>query len=228
MHRQLPATWREVRSESFAPRLLQPPIPLVRPLRFHDLRHTAVHLLFNAGLDVPVVQAMARHRDPKLTVKLYGHLRPAWVLRQIEGVQLFPDAARSDKSTDKRGLGATALKDETKKPTGFVGLSEREKGFEPSTLALAIHSLQRANPSEIVQESAKPCDLAGLTRAEDEPTVQARPEKARFVQGSTDKFTDRAERLRLVARALDVPLDWVAEMARRAELTLPLLSLIHI
>ena len=37
------------------PAALMQPIPLVRPLRFQDLRHTAVHLLFNAGLDVPVV-----------------------------------------------------------------------------------------------------------------------------------------------------------------------------
>jgi len=32
-------------------------------------------LLFDAGLDVPVVQPMARYRDPTVTVKRYGHLR---------------------------------------------------------------------------------------------------------------------------------------------------------
>jgi hypothetical protein len=50
-------------------------VPHVRPLRFHDLRHAAIHLLFDAGLDVPVVQAFARHRAPKVTVQRYGHLR---------------------------------------------------------------------------------------------------------------------------------------------------------
>jgi len=71
------------------------PKPLVRQLRFHDLRHTAVHLLFDAGLDVPVVQAMARHRDPTMTVKRYGHLRSDWALRKIERLSLLPrrDAA---------------------------------------------------------------------------------------------------------------------------------------
>src|SRR5450631_4005152 len=75
------------------------PIPRVRPLRFHDLRHTAIHLLFDAGLDVPVVQAFARHRDPKVTVPRYGHLRAEWTLRKIEGVDLFRRDAATPATT---------------------------------------------------------------------------------------------------------------------------------
>jgi len=63
--------------------------PLVRQLRFHDLRHTAVHLLFDAGLDAAVVQAMARHRDSKTTAR-YAHLRADWALRKIEKLSLLP------------------------------------------------------------------------------------------------------------------------------------------
>jgi integrase len=64
------------------------PTPLVRQLRFHDLRHTAVHLLFDAGLDAAVVQAMARHRDSKTTQR-YAHLRADWALRKIENMSLL-------------------------------------------------------------------------------------------------------------------------------------------
>jgi hypothetical protein len=84
------------------------PIALVRQLRFHDLRHTAIHLLFDAGLDVPVVQAFARHRDPKITVQLYGHLRAEWILRKIEGVDLLRrDAITPETTLATRGTITT-------------------------------------------------------------------------------------------------------------------------
>src|SRR6185312_6844877 len=65
------------------------PTPLVQQLRWHDLRHSHVTLLLKAGVDMPVVQAMARHRDPKTTQR-YNHLRADWALRKIEGMTLLP------------------------------------------------------------------------------------------------------------------------------------------
>jgi hypothetical protein len=53
------------------------PKPQVRPLRFHDLRHTTASLLLLAGVPLVVVQRVLRHRDPKLTERVYRHSRPA-------------------------------------------------------------------------------------------------------------------------------------------------------
>ena len=50
------------------------PKPVVRPVRFHDLRHTTATLLLREKVPLIVVQKVLRHRDPKLTEQVYGHL----------------------------------------------------------------------------------------------------------------------------------------------------------
>lgn len=42
-------------------------------VRLHDLRHTVVSLLMEMGAQPHVVQAIARHADVKLTLKVYAH-----------------------------------------------------------------------------------------------------------------------------------------------------------
>ncbi len=42
------------------------PKPVVRPIRFHDLHRTTATLLLR--------EKVLRHRDPKLTEQVYGHL----------------------------------------------------------------------------------------------------------------------------------------------------------
>jgi integrase len=42
-------------------------------IRLHDLRHTVVSLLMEMGTPPHVVQAVARHADVKLTLKVYAH-----------------------------------------------------------------------------------------------------------------------------------------------------------
>ncbi|MCP9487036.1 MAG: site-specific integrase [Gaiellaceae bacterium MAG52_C11] len=42
--------------------------------RFHDLRHTCVSRLVAAGADVKLVQAIAGHSNPLITLKRYSHL----------------------------------------------------------------------------------------------------------------------------------------------------------
>ncbi|MCX4470796.1 site-specific integrase [Micromonospora sp. NBC_01655] len=42
-------------------------------VRLHDLRHTVVSLLMELGVPPHVVQAVARHADVKLTLKVYSH-----------------------------------------------------------------------------------------------------------------------------------------------------------
>jgi integrase len=47
--------------------------------RFHDLRHTCVSRLVAAGADVKLVQAVAGHSSPLITLKRYSHLLDARV-----------------------------------------------------------------------------------------------------------------------------------------------------
>jgi integrase len=42
-------------------------------VRLHDLRHTVVSLLMERGVAPHVVQAIARHADVKITLKIYAH-----------------------------------------------------------------------------------------------------------------------------------------------------------
>jgi integrase len=42
-------------------------------VRLHDLRHTVVSLLMELGVPPHVVQAIARHSDVKITMKIYAH-----------------------------------------------------------------------------------------------------------------------------------------------------------
>ena len=42
-------------------------------VRLHDLRHTVVSLLTDLGVPPHIVQAIARHSDVKITLKIYGH-----------------------------------------------------------------------------------------------------------------------------------------------------------
>ncbi len=42
--------------------------------RFHDLRHTCVSRLVAAGADVKLVQAVAGHASPLITLQRYSHL----------------------------------------------------------------------------------------------------------------------------------------------------------
>ena len=50
------------------------PVPVPRPMRFHDLRHTTATLLLRAGVDVHRVQKILRHKDVRTTTMIYGHL----------------------------------------------------------------------------------------------------------------------------------------------------------
>jgi hypothetical protein len=42
-----------------------------------------------AGASVPVVQRVLRHRDPRLTVNVYGHLAPDFSHREVDRPQFW-------------------------------------------------------------------------------------------------------------------------------------------
>ncbi|HEY6080020.1 MAG TPA: tyrosine-type recombinase/integrase [Polyangiaceae bacterium] len=45
----------------------------------HDLRHTTASLLMMAGANPAAVQRILRHRDPRITMEVYGHLTPGYL-----------------------------------------------------------------------------------------------------------------------------------------------------
>ncbi|SMP38382.1 tyrosine-type recombinase/integrase [Anoxynatronum buryatiense] len=49
----------------------------IRPVRFHDLRHTHATLLMKAGVSPKVVQERLGHSDIKVTLGLYSHVIPS-------------------------------------------------------------------------------------------------------------------------------------------------------
>jgi integrase len=52
----------------------------LRPIRLHDLRHTALTLMTLRGVPLPVVAAWAGHADPAFTLRVYAHSQPAALL----------------------------------------------------------------------------------------------------------------------------------------------------
>jgi integrase len=69
------------------------PAPQTRPLRFHDIRHTTASLLIMAGADLPAVQRIMRHTDPRITTEFYAHLSPGYLRNAIDRLAINPSAA---------------------------------------------------------------------------------------------------------------------------------------
>ncbi len=125
--------------------------PVVRPIRFHDLRHTTGSLLIMSGADLAAVQRILRHSDPKLTTEAYAHLAPeylraevdrlsfgapvlATVPRALPGAREFATRLLPEPRTRNEEAGTQELKAQEFRPRRL----ERETGFEPATLSLGI------------------------------------------------------------------------------------------
>jgi integrase len=85
----------------------------VRPLRFHDLRHTTASLLMMAGANPAAVQRILRHRDPRITMEVYGHLTPGYLQAEVDRLQFglpIPDTVAADEVAEQK-LAANAESD---------------------------------------------------------------------------------------------------------------------
>ena len=69
------------------------PVAQVRPIRFHDLRHTTASLMVMAGASILAVSKHLRHADPKVTAEVYAHLSPEFQQSEVDRLRFFPDAA---------------------------------------------------------------------------------------------------------------------------------------
>ena len=55
------------------------PKPVVRPIRFHDLRHTTASLMMMAGASLAAVGKILGHSNIRITAEVYGHLAPDYL-----------------------------------------------------------------------------------------------------------------------------------------------------
>lgn len=67
------------------------------PLRFHDLRHTAVALLIGQGAHPKLIQSRLGHSSIQVTLDRYGHLLPHLDAQVADGLE---EAHRAAKSRD--------------------------------------------------------------------------------------------------------------------------------
>jgi Phage integrase family len=68
------------------------PKAILRRIRFHDLRHGAATMLFQAGVDVHRVQRLMRHADVRTTTRTYAHLEVEDLRQAVETT--FEEASR--------------------------------------------------------------------------------------------------------------------------------------
>jgi hypothetical protein len=69
------------------------PVGQVRKIRFHHLRHSTASLLLMKGADLPAVQRIMRHQDPRITTEVYGHLQTTYLKSRIERLSFGPEPA---------------------------------------------------------------------------------------------------------------------------------------
>jgi hypothetical protein len=75
---------------------------------FHSLRHGYVALLERAGVTVKEAMHLARHSDPKLTMRRYGKLRRHDL---AAAMQRFPHFLPERPKTESQALSATGTDD---------------------------------------------------------------------------------------------------------------------
>lgn len=112
--------------------------PVVRPIRFHDLRHSTASLLMMNGANPASVQRILRHSDPKLTTEVYGHLSPEYLRAEVDRLAFGPAVTQFATPLLRPAAGGKAKAGTRRANAQEFRPSEleRETGFEPATLSL--------------------------------------------------------------------------------------------
>ncbi len=119
------------------------PKPQVRPIRFHDIRHSTASLLMMSGANPAAVQRILRHSDPRLTTEVYGHLAPEYLRAEVDRLSFgapSPEVAQAANSTPfvpvvSPNCDASGRTAETGgiSPTISAQSTTRSTGLEPVT-----------------------------------------------------------------------------------------------
>ena len=86
------------------------PRAVPRPIRFHDLRHSAATLMLRAGVDPHRVQRILRHSDVRTTTGVYGHLLVEDLRSAINSIApsaMLPEPPDTHANERKIASGAT-------------------------------------------------------------------------------------------------------------------------
>ncbi len=124
------------------------PKPQVRPLRFHDLRHTTASLMMMAGANPAAVQRIMRHSDPRITTEVYGHLSPEYLHSEVDRLRFNPEGAEPE-ATVKEQSSAAAIgamcNPFSPVVSPYIDLEEFPHRVDPKKLAILASSNGRGD-----------------------------------------------------------------------------------
>lgn len=84
-------------------RIAETGIPRIKDLRFHDLRHTGITMLFWAGLQIEEVAKVSGHANWQ-TLKRYTHIRPEDVHRRWDAITAKSRLDTGDATTNEKSI----------------------------------------------------------------------------------------------------------------------------
>jgi len=128
----------------------------VRPIRFHDLRHTTASLLMMSGANPAAVQRIMRHTDPRITTETYGHLTPNYLRAEVDRLS-FGLPAELAGGQDTRPAGAVALGPQEAAPFA-ASLLQAPNGASSTPGARGANSqdLQAVTPVQDLDSASAP------------------------------------------------------------------------
>ena len=93
------------------------PRPRVRPIRFHDLRHTTATLLLQQGASLAVTQKVMRHSTPTLTAETSGHLEQAHLRAAVDQLRFGVEALAAPSVQEPVEQARSVVNGESQAPT---------------------------------------------------------------------------------------------------------------
>jgi integrase len=138
------------------------PKAVVRPIRFHSLRHTTASLLMMAGANPASVQRILRHSDPRITTEVYGHLVPEYLRDEVNRLKFDPPNALQEDADLDSPFGAPVVRvlsealrtqsgPEANPLESLQKDAARPVGFEPTTLGFEAAATGLTDPSNASQ-----------------------------------------------------------------------------
>jgi excisionase family DNA binding protein len=210
----------------------------LRPIRFHDLRHTTASLLMMAGANPAAVQRILRHQDPRITTEVYGHLAPDYLRAEVDRLRFHASEEteiRGAEASESGPLGPPVVHEGSEgrfvrdpgienTPKISAKLLARHRGFEPLTYGSGVGRPPlgaRSRKSQIggnvrsrtkgkIQESHP---LAGFSSPLVTPLLQGSA-PLRVIKGGGDRLLS----VRQVAARLNVSTATVYALVARGDL----------
>jgi hypothetical protein len=156
------------------------PVAQVRPLRFHDLRHTTASLLMVAGANPAAVRIL----DPRITTEVYGHLAPEYLRGEIDRLRFNPKPAEPQPEAARAvansgSFVSSLLQDPPNTPPDATDGDDehreipanqlaRHRGFEPEvTSAPSVADRRENDAKDATQSDAKQREVSASGSVED-------------------------------------------------------------